>query len=327
MAGLKGDFIGFSFNGKHSSDMGITRVSDGNRYNDNILPTMQDKTATVPGADGTYFFKTNYTQKTFNINFAFDSLTESEYRGLRQWLGDKKPHDLIFDELPYKVYKAKVTGSATIKTICFDSEKDETSLETNIIHNHMLGENTVIPVNKNIERLYKGEGNIQFTAYTPFARSQFKTVEEYSSYNNVNEWVEASGIKSNTEISDVYNSNKNGFDIYNPGDIETDYIITIPFVDNTIAADKLYLDQHAAEYQLEWNDIKAIGNDVEVCINSKLNLIEGWEEKDGVKKKSGNVYNGYITSGYFFKLPITDGDVLILANHKNATIKYDYLYF
>ena len=59
--GLSGDFIGFSLDGKHSSSLGIVRVSDGSRYNENLLPTMADKTTQVGGADETYYFGTDYT--------------------------------------------------------------------------------------------------------------------------------------------------------------------------------------------------------------------------------------------------------------------------
>jgi hypothetical protein len=53
------DFLAFSFNGKHSwDDFGIYRVSDGNRYNENLSPTLTDKTAEVPGGDGMYYFGT-----------------------------------------------------------------------------------------------------------------------------------------------------------------------------------------------------------------------------------------------------------------------------
>jgi hypothetical protein len=44
MGALAGDYIGFTFNGVHSSSLGIVRVSDGSRFNENLLPTMQDKT-------------------------------------------------------------------------------------------------------------------------------------------------------------------------------------------------------------------------------------------------------------------------------------------
>jgi len=35
-----GDYIGFTFNNVHSSELGILRTSDGSRFNENLLPTM-----------------------------------------------------------------------------------------------------------------------------------------------------------------------------------------------------------------------------------------------------------------------------------------------
>ena len=199
------DYAGFIFKGKHSSDLGIVRTSDGSRFNENLLPTIQDKTVQVPGGDGTYFFGSYYTQKQFTIPFAFDALTEEKFKELKSWLGDKKPHDLIFDEAPYKVYKAKVTGSATIKHIPF-MEKDPNSEDDKEV------------------RIYKGEGSIQFTCYQPFARSRFKTIEEYENegYKNINEWKDASGILTAEEYTqkgykNSFNNNSNICKTYNPG--------------------------------------------------------------------------------------------------------------
>ena len=141
---FRGDYMGFTYNGTHSSDLGIVRTSDGSRFNENLLPTMQDKTVQIPGGDGTYYFGSYYTQKPFSIPFAFDGLTEEEFQNLKCHFGDKKVHDLIFDEKPDKIYRAKVTGTATIKHIPFD--EDGTTV-------------------------YKGEGTIQFTCYEPFARA------------------------------------------------------------------------------------------------------------------------------------------------------------
>ena len=138
------DYVGFTFNGIHSSELGIKRTSDGSRFNENLLPTIQDKTVQIPGGDGTYYFGSYYTQRQFTIPFAFDSLTEEEFQNLKRHFGDKGIHDLIFDERPDRVYSAKVTGTATIKHIPFD-ENDKT--------------------------IYKGEGSIQFTCYYPFARA------------------------------------------------------------------------------------------------------------------------------------------------------------
>ena len=58
MSVLKGDYIGFSYGTKadetpmHSSDLGIVRTSEGSRFNENLLPTIQDKIVQVPGGDG-----------------------------------------------------------------------------------------------------------------------------------------------------------------------------------------------------------------------------------------------------------------------------------
>ena len=42
------DFVGFTYNNVHSSSLGIVRTSDGSRFNENLLPTIQDKTVQVP---------------------------------------------------------------------------------------------------------------------------------------------------------------------------------------------------------------------------------------------------------------------------------------
>ena len=143
------DFIGFTFNGKHSCrDLKIYRTSNGGRYDTNLTPTFNDKTANVAGQVGQYYFGTEITNRTFSISFAFDELTEAELNELKNTFRGDSIHELIFDEEPYKVYSAKVTGMATIKHLCFE-------------HNE--------------HRVYKGEGTIQFTCYYPYARSR-KTV-------------------------------------------------------------------------------------------------------------------------------------------------------
>ena len=174
------DYIGFTYNGVHSSTLGIVRVSDGSRFNENLLPTIQDKTVQVPGGDGTYYFGSYYTQRQFSISFAFDSLTEEQVTKLKAHFGDKKIHDLVFDETPYKVYSAKVTGTATLKHIPFAEG------ETN--------------------RVYKGEGAIQFTCYYPFARCAFmgKTYNELKPlYPNIDEWWDAARIDWGKNFGDV----------------------------------------------------------------------------------------------------------------------------
>lgn len=289
------DYVGFIFNGKHSSDLGIVRTSNGSRFDENLLPTIQDKTVQVPGGDGTYFFGSYYTQKQFTIPFAFDSLTEEKFKELKNWLGDKKIHDLIFDEAPYKIYKAKVTGSATIKHIPFGEG------ETN--------------------RLYKGEGSIQFTCYQPYARSRFKTLEEYESegYKNVSEWSAASGILSAEDYASKNTFGADSIKLYNPGCIDSHFKLTINFKDGKIEKGGINIE---ADGILNWKEFKSKGNDAYVVIDTKMNLIEGYNADN---KKTGEIYNEYIINGTFFKIPMGES-TMGLTSVAVSAINYDYYY-
>lgn len=174
---FKGNYLGFTYNGRHSSTFGIVRTSDGSRFNENLLPTMQDKTVQVPGGDGMYYFGSYYTQRQFSVSFAFDSLTDDDITELKRHFGDKKTHKLIFDETPYKVWDAKVTGTATLKYVVFE-EDDGT-------------------------RIYKGEGSLQFTCYNPFAQCKSINRADYAEYDNIDEWWSASRIDEGGNFGDV----------------------------------------------------------------------------------------------------------------------------
>ena len=400
MGVLKGNYIGFTYNGVHSSDLGIVRTSDGSRFNENLLPTMQDKTAQVPGGDGTYFFGSYFTQRQFNVSFAYDSLTEEQIARIKYVFGDKKVHDLIFDETPYKVYSAKVTGTATLKYIPFSEG------ETN--------------------RRYKGEGTIQFTCYFPFARTQlkwlylYKQLPQYKDMTNeefekaVAEWQDAAKLLSGMRLTEDNSPDKNktyyrildnntfieydgediGFDLignyltdtpeslesagnlvtsyeiglmsgeeglldlniqkafyelidseaevdvlingemklWNPGDIEANFILSIMPEEKGISKGSISIGSKT----LSWRDFQLEGNDSEVRINSKLNLVEGYDENG---KKTGNIYNKYF-NGFFFKIPVNklldaskdeltekyEAPVMSISGVEKASIKYNYYY-
>lgn len=404
------DYIGFSFNGVHSSELGIKRISEGSRFNENLLPTIQDKTIQVPGGDGMYYFGSYYTQRQFSISYAFDSLTEQQLNRIKAVFGDKKPHRLVFDEVPYKAYLAKVTGSASIKHIPFAEGA------TN--------------------RVYKGEGNIQFTAYEPFARSVHKYLEEFielkgtmieettvqfsrgmgdftftdwnmsmlsegrryrvffngEEYNtiatnqseviyikeedwpfsieynissgvlkakgtrnttatikiewietpqNIQEWEEAAKLLANQGSYDKLVNNY--IELYNPGDKETDYICILNFQNGVIPSGEIKIldGDIPVETALVLKEIKAKRNDSQIRINTKLNLIEGYEYRstDGKYIKSSTLYNDCISSGGFTKIPKTFDQFdlskqrkirMYISSSLGASfekIEYDYLYY
>ena len=294
------DYIGFTFNGKHSSELGIVRTSEGSRFNENLLPTIQDKTVQVPGGDGMYHFGSYYTQRQFNISYAFDSLTEAQLNELKQWLGDKKIHTLILDEAPYKAYQAKVTGSASIKHIPFAEGA------TN--------------------RIYKGEGSIQFTAYDPYGycKEKYLNNEYYQKFNNRNEWQGAANLLNSQGSYDSCDEGENEIKLYNPGVKETDFILSLRFNNGKIPGGYVQIQvNETTKEQFELSEISCIGQDDEIRINSKLNLIEGYHE--GVK--SGNIYNRFMR-GSFFKIPAEENlQMIIPSGAKFKNIDYKYIYF
>ena len=293
---LSGDFIGFTFNGVHSSDMGIIRTSDGSRFNENLLPTFTDKTVQIPGGDGTYYFGSNYTQRQIPISIATDELTETQFRQLKQWLGDKQIHPLVFDEAPYKTYMVKTSSIPTLKFICFD----------NITKNN--GEMTV-------NRVYKGEGSLQFIAYFPFARCTKKYLSEYTD-SNKEEWASASGLLT---TQGDYDGTGAEINLYNPGDVETDFFAYYART-SLKRLTKIYINSNILNFDFSNNDNVI---DTYIRINSKANLIEGCDENF---KPTGTLYNKFITSGDFFKIP-TGENQLLSVGANCVKIEYDYLYY
>lgn len=360
MGVIKGDFLGFTFNGIHSSELGIFRVSDGSRYSENLLPTIQDKTTARPGADGTYYYGSFYTQRTFNLSIAYDELTDEQLRRLKSVFSNKKPCDLIFDETPYKVYKVKITGTPNLKYVCFNKPSPE-KRESLINENIQIVEKLYEPGAKNIDdRIYKGEGQINFIAYEPFARSRYKYLDEYV-FDNVPEW----GSMNSAAANDVYYNfyewapssrmitsrmkkrmgsgsyrvdevTTNGVMYYNAGDIETPFLLYF-FGKMDINNPNILQDfegctiGYANENQIVISGFKWFSGDSGIRINSRLHLVEG-VDKDG--NPTGTIYNKYIKGGDFFKFPPTEELTWLPifwenggASISDKKIEYKYIYY
>lgn len=161
MTGSRGSFLGFTYNGIHSSIVGITRTSHGNANEERLIPLTKDLTIDNVGSDNSYHFGTLYTKREFVVNFCYEEMTEMQKAQITRLWKDGEIHDLIFDEYPYKVYAAKITGNSTFKELAFHHGK---------------------------ERTYSGEGTFVFTSFSPFARSRYEYIEDYV-VELVHEWV------------------------------------------------------------------------------------------------------------------------------------------
>lgn len=194
---MKGDFLGFSFDGIHSSRLGITRVSEGDRYDELLVPEIEDKIVDVPGGDGSYFFGSLYRNREISISIAFDSLTENQFRQLRKLLATRRPCQLVFDERPYKIYIAKISSPPELNYICFDERKKRVGAAQEGIRvvdrdyeQGTITRETIYPYEyeNKTERIYKGEGKIEFTCVRPFATDQFKVLDLYGDFEFQTGW-------------------------------------------------------------------------------------------------------------------------------------------
>ena len=163
---LIGSFIGFTYNGIHSSLLGIVRYTSSNRMEEKLAPTMKDNTLEKVGAGGSLYFGSLHIKREFTINFAYQGMTEENKHLMTQFWVDGKIHELIFDETPYKVYMAKVTGTSTLKEI---------------------------PFSTNGKRTYNGEGSIVFTCMMPYAKSRFNFIEDYNA-DNIHTWAKQENL-------------------------------------------------------------------------------------------------------------------------------------
>ena len=356
-----GDFLGFTFGGVKSSDLGITRVSGGDRYDEQLHPEIKDRTAEVPGVNGQYYFGSDFGTRPFDLEIAFDHLTEMQFRKLRQVFGTKDIKQLIFDERPYKYYMVKIESPIELSYICFDEPKKTvgaardgvrriTRVEEESVIDEETGEETTQTVTyrdleqvtpyvreEGTERIYKGEGKISFIAYYPFAKSVYKvlpTGEEESS------WAVSSGILSEEAYQDInqYDSETSQMIIYNGGDLPVGFRLYIPaaLLNNNInlSYKPNTLDTTA---QLNLESFTLEEGDIGVLIDTTNELVVGVSEfNDSITgvtyTTSGNLYNGHIISGYLFHLEpnnsIYDRSILQIDNgSEDIKIFYDYLYF
>lgn len=321
---LKGDFIGFWIDNIHSSELGIIRTSDGSRFNENLLPTIQDKTVQVPGGDGFYYFGSYYTQRQFNIPIAFDNLEEKDFRRLRQIIGSKKMVKLVFDEAPYKYYSVKSTGSPTLKYICFDVEVDSSSggaddeetqsgdstpTQASAAENQDITNGAVYyqsPSSVTTKRVYKGEGTLNFIAYDPFGYARALSLEELKlpngeSISNTNDWVfpitDGTG-NYNYPLPELTQtgswSNDNGAELgsfCNSGDQPCDYqIICIPSPETTEVSVVGYqyvddvINPPENRINLLLKDYTLKAVHIGFCFDSKTNCVYGVKQDNEINE-------------------------------------------
>ena len=266
------DLTGFKFGDYHSSQFGLIRVSNGSRYNEYLLPTLKNTTTDVPGMEGTLYFGTQKTTRSFQVDMAFDSLTEEDIRDIREWLTGA--HSLIFDERPYIQYMCILNSAPQLKYLTFE---------------------------ENGERIYKGELSVNFVSYLPYGYSidGKKFIDDFLD-ENFEEWSNASHLayKNFYEGETLRTYDKfegNNVYVYNGGDVEADYVLTCYFTEG--ATTKISMNDVSYEFSLRAKS--ANSTHLELSVNSKLQY---------ARCRDVNIANGVITgiSNYEIVLPSTE---------------------
>ena len=266
------DLTGFKFGDYHSSQFGLIRVSNGSRYNEYLLPTLKNTTTDVSGMEGTLYFGTQKTTRSFQVDMAFDSLTEEDIRDIREWLTGA--HSLIFDERPYIQYMCILNSAPQLKYLTFE---------------------------ENGERIYKGELSVNFVSYLPYGYSidGKKFIDDFLD-ENFEEWSNASHLayKNFYEGETLRTYDKfegNNVYVYNGGDVEADYVLTCYFSEGATA--KISMNDVSYEFSLRAKS--ANSTHLELSVNSKLQY---------ARCRDVNIANGVITgiSNYEIMLPSTE---------------------
>lgn len=334
---IKGDYIGFTFGDVHSSELGLVRVSDGSRYNTDLLPPLEDKVAQVAGRDGEVLFGTTYKAKEIKVPVAFDNMTEESFRRLTQLLADKKPKSLWFDESPYKEWIVKSANVQDFKWVCFDESRGDDNAHEK-------------------KRIYKGEGTLIFKCRSPYAQSRVTYLDDTVDYvyvkeghkiikkerigdrpvtlqdnYNFKEWENASGLICRNDFLGLPIIN-NQFWVVNSGDIEADYKIILK-KDSEIQSGKYYFElcDSMLNGSLRTKEFN-IDQKVEyIEIDTKLKLLKGL---DSNFKLTGEIFNKYISEGDFFKIeqmdPYKDVKIIELKKSRGFTfhsIEHKHYYY
>ena len=176
---------------------------------------------------------------------------------------------IIFDEFPYKKYMVKCAQPPQLKYLCFDYQDI---------------------------RVYKGEGNVQFIAYYPFALATISPKCAYSDDGAI--------INNNGDL---------------PAFLEIKYLLSA--LNNSLTLTLSDVDDNMFG-QLKLKSITPFSGDEYILINGRTQLIEGLDSEGN---KTGHLYNKYITDGDFFCAPL--GKSILTSNIEFQSANYTPLFF
>lgn len=114
----KNDSLYFTFNGRQSSDLGLTNVTLSSGFNeDKIVSGRELQTITINGKDEALVYSISDQPLSLTVTAAFSDMSKTQLREIKKWLLEKKFSNLIFSDEPEKAYYCTVVGDITQHTV------------------------------------------------------------------------------------------------------------------------------------------------------------------------------------------------------------------
>jgi len=337
------EFVGFSFNGHHCSEYGLTAVSDG-MSQQMLFSNFENKTAEVSGKDGAYYFGVKIKPRTFSITIVFDNMTSANKKSITQWLSPKETGKLIFDESPYKYYYVKVDSNPSFSFIPFE-----------------------VSVTNGLQHVFKGSIEVEFLATDPYAYSDYAIINDvpiwngsvfttYSNYptntikfydsTHLPGWYGESGLEDNTPDPDnlAYANSTNGYvnastinigdlpkNFNNAGDIES--LIEFTIYLNAFNVGNTWQLKNTSVSPVEFFQIESLKNistlssdagPWKIVCTPKTGSVIGYTNTDSY---TAVYYLGALHNGFFLKAYPGNNTLNTNIALNNTTIKYKYKYW
>lgn len=184
------EYIDFKFGDKWASEFNLVAVTASDRYSPPVYGNINSNTSTVAGKRGVYKWKTQFGEKIFSINIAYDNLSVRDISKIKAWLNPAKLQKLVFSDEPHMFYYACLNTDPKFDFVPF-----------------IEGASTV-GTKHLINGVYKGEMTLEFNAIDGVGYSDYGTYEnveiepglEYSNSEYVNmimPWVQYSNLINN----------------------------------------------------------------------------------------------------------------------------------
>lgn len=189
------EYIDIKFGDKWASEFNLVVVSTGDRYTPPVYGSINSNTSTVAGKRGVYKWKTQYNEKIFTVNIAYDNLSVRDISKIKAWLNPSKIQKLTFSDEPHIFYYACLNTDPKFEYLPFlEGEKQ-------------VDGKTVV------KGVYKGELTLEFNAIDGVG---------YSTYSNYDSVEIEPGIEySNSEYNDSIMPWVQSSNLLNLGDYET----------------------------------------------------------------------------------------------------------